>query len=100
MYEQKLSLSPQAETDAFFQKVNHTLHQFEARISQAFPQLNERERLLCCLYLLEVNDTDILDLTGYAPRSLPNIKHRLTKKMGLTSVSELPAELLKVLCSL
>lgn len=100
MYEQELLLSPQGEPEAFFKKINQQLHQFETRLSTVHPSLNERERMLCCLYLLEVHDTDIIDLSGYAPRSLPNIKHRLTKKMGLTSVSELSAELLKVLCSL
>lgn len=69
--------------------VDTRLAGYATRLRKDFPELTDKEEVLLYLYLLRLDDATICLLGEYSPNSLPKIKNRLCKKVGLESAAEL-----------
>lgn len=85
-YEQQLQFR---NPKGMLKMVDKRLNGFVSSLAEEYTALSEKERMLLCLYMLRVSDTDICEMLDYSSKSLPTIKARLAKKLGLEQTAAL-----------
>ena len=75
--------------DRFRKLMNSTFDNIILYFENNYPELTKKELMWCCLFLLEIPNTDIALILNSQPASLYKLKQRLTQKMNLTSTKEL-----------
>ncbi|MBC8320406.1 MAG: tetratricopeptide repeat protein [Bacteroidetes bacterium] len=80
-----------------FEKVFSTVHPgFYTRLIQKHPDLTPREMLFCAFIRINLQTKDIAIITNISTNSLEIARHRIRKKMNLSSDQNLTAELMMV----
>ncbi|NDV96016.1 hypothetical protein D0T84_13995 [Dysgonomonas sp. 521] len=72
----------------FIEKMNKTLNLLPEKLQYEFPDINYKEILWCCLFLLKIPTPDISLILGYTQSSLYKFKQRLGYKLGYTSMKD------------
>ena len=81
--------------DKLFTLIDEHIDGYFTNLSAEFPNLSLKSKLLVAMYLLKVQDADIILLLNYSPFSLPTIKMRLCKNLGLNHSADLQSFLLE-----
>ncbi len=80
-----------------FEKVFSSLHPgFDIRLIKKYPDLTPRELLFCSLIRLNMQTKDIAIIVNISNKSLEIARHRIRKKMKLSTKQNLAAELMMV----
>ncbi len=74
---------------AFMEKMNQLLSNLPHRLQSDYPDISYRQIVWCCLFVLDINTTDIALIMDYTPASLYKFKQRLSKKLHFENVREL-----------
>jgi len=80
-------------------EMNHTFNQIIDKLEKEYPEITQRELIWCCLHLLEIPNSDRIDILDTTTDGLYKLKQRLAKKVKLKSTKELD-DLLKQIITL
>jgi len=80
-------------------EMNHTFNQIINKLEEEYPEITQRELIWCCLHLLEIPNSDRIDILDTTSDGLYKLKQRLAKKVKLKSTKELD-EFLKQIITL
>ena len=75
--------------EAFKTLMNKTFNNLIAVLQNKNSEINRKEIIWCCLFLLDIPTNDIIILLDCQQRSLYKMKQRLTQKLHLTTTTEL-----------
>ena len=75
--------------DAFKKLMNQTFNNLIDTLETKYSDINRKEMMWCCLFLLNVPTPDLSLVLDSQPGSLYKLKQRLTQKMNLTSTKDL-----------
>ncbi len=75
--------------EAFKKLMNKTFNNLVRELETRSPEVNHKEIIWCCLFLLDIPTNDIIILLECQQRSLYTMKQRLTQKLKLTTTAEL-----------
>ena len=75
--------------DAFRKLMNKTFNNLVTVLETRSPEINHKEIIWSCLYLLNIPTNEIIVLLDCQQRSLYTMKQRLTQKLKLTTTAEL-----------
>ena len=62
---------------------------FKSKLDHSFPDLKEQEKELLCLMRLNLNTTEISKLKSTTVAAIKSSRHRIRKKLGLTSDTDI-----------
>lgn len=74
--------------------MNQTFNNIISRIESNYPDINQKEKIWCCLFLLEIPNSEMSLILESQPASLYKLKQRVAQKMNLTGTRELEQLLL------
>lgn len=75
--------------DSFKILMNQTFNNIITILETTYPDVNHKEMIWCCLFLLDIPTPDISLVLDSQPSSLYKLKQRLAQKMNLKSTKEL-----------
>ena len=75
--------------EAFKKLMNKTFNNLVSELETRSPEINHKEIIWCCLFLLDIPTNDIIILLECQQRSLYTMKQRLTQKLHLSTTAEL-----------
>ena len=75
--------------EAFKKLMNKTFNNLVSELETRSPEINHKEIIWCCLFLLDIPTNDIIILLECQQRSLYTMKQRLTQKLKLSTTAEL-----------
>jgi len=75
--------------DAFKKLMNQTFNNLIETLETKYTDINRKEMMWCCLFLLNVPTPDLSLVLDSQPGSLYKLKQRLTQKMNLASTKDL-----------
>ena len=75
--------------DEFKKLMNKTLNNIVTELQTQCPEINKKELMWCCLFLLKVQTDDLIILLDCQQRTLYMMKHRLTQKLQLSTTTQL-----------
>lgn len=73
----------------FTDKMNKVLNQLPDKLRSDYPDINYKEILWCCLFMLQLSTTEIALIMGYTQSSQYKFKQRLCKKLNFDSSKDL-----------
>jgi len=82
--------------DLFKLEMNHAFNQIIDTLETNYPTITKKEITWCCLELLDISNTDKMQLLDTSSDSLYKLKQRLAKKMNLKNTKELDSHLKKM----
>jgi tetratricopeptide (TPR) repeat protein len=74
--------------DVFKKVMNKTFNNIINNLENKCDDINHKEMIWCCLYLLDISTPDIALILDTQPGSLYKLKQRITQKMNLTNTKE------------
>ncbi|MDD4993154.1 MAG: tetratricopeptide repeat protein [Paludibacter sp.] len=74
--------------EMFKKLMDKTFNNLITNLENKYTDINRKEMIWCCLFLLDVSNTDIALILDTQPGSLYKLKQRLTQKMNLNSTKE------------
>jgi tetratricopeptide (TPR) repeat protein len=74
--------------DVFKKLMNKTFNNIITILETKYDDISQKEMIWCCLFLLDITNTDIALVLDSQPGSLYKLKQRLTQKMQLKSTKE------------
>lgn len=74
--------------DAFKKLMDKTFNNLLSNLEMKYDDINHKEMIWCCLFLLDIPTPDIALILDTQPGSLYKLKQRLTQKMNLTNTKE------------
>ena len=77
--------------------MNHTFNQIIDKLEEGYPEITQRELIWCCLHLLEIPNSDRIDILDTTSDGLYKLKQRLSRKVKLKSTKELDEFLKKII---
>ena len=87
---QKINMHNKTELwDDFYRTFTEVNGSFFEVLNDKFPKLSVKERKLCALLKLEMSTKDIASITNTSTRGVETARHRLRKKLELTSEDNL-----------
>lgn len=75
--------------EVFKKLMNKTFNDLISNLEERSKELNKKEIIWCCLFLLDIPTNDMMILLECQQRSLYTMKHRMTQKLKLSNTSEL-----------
>ena len=75
--------------EAFKKLMNKTFNNLVTELETRAPEINHKEIIWSCLFLLDIPTNDIIILLECQQRSLYTMKQRMTQKLKLTTTTEL-----------
>ena len=75
--------------ESFKKLMNKTFNNLITQLETRSSELNRKEIIWCCLFLLDIPTNDMIILLECQQRSLYTMKQRMTQKLKLTNTSEL-----------
>jgi len=75
--------------NAFKTLMDNTFNNLVAELQNKSSEVNHKEIIWCCLFLLDIPTNDIIIILDCQQRSLYKMKQRLTQKLHLTTTTEL-----------
>ena len=75
--------------EAFKKLMNKTFNNLVTELETRTPEINHKEIIWSCLFLLDIPTNDIIILLECQQRSLYTMKQRMTQKLKLTTTTEL-----------
>ncbi|MEI6554468.1 MAG: tetratricopeptide repeat protein [Paludibacter sp.] len=75
--------------DTFRKLMNKTFNNLISVLESRCPEINHKEIIWCCLFLLGVPTNDMIIILDCQQRSLYKMKQRLTQKLHLSTTTEL-----------
>jgi len=86
------------DTEFFFREMNIVLNNLVTKLQNRFIDINTKELIWCCLFLLKIPTQDMLILLDYkTDNSLKTLKNRLPKKFNLENATLLGDFLIGIL---
>jgi len=75
--------------EAFLKKMNKVLNNLPQKLKEDHPDINYKEILWCCLFILQIPTPDMCLILNYMPNSLYKFKQRLVKKLNFNNANDL-----------
>lgn len=75
--------------DSFRKLMNKTFNNLISVLESRCPEINHKEIIWCCLFLLGIPTNDMIIILDCQQRSLYKMKQRLTQKLHLSTTTEL-----------
>lgn len=82
--------------EAFKTLMNKTFNDIVGNLESRYSEINKKEILWCCLFLLDIPNNEMLNLLDCKQSSLYKLKYRITIKLQLTTAAELEHLLLEL----
>jgi tetratricopeptide (TPR) repeat protein len=79
--------------DDFNREMNHAFNNIIVRLKEEYPTITRKEKIWCCLHLLDIPHADRMLLLDATSDSLYKLKQRLAHKLDLKSTKELDSYL-------
>jgi len=74
--------------DIFKKLMDKTFNNLISKLENKYDDINHKEMIWCCLFLLDISTPDIALILDTQPGSLYKLKQRIAQKMNLTNTKE------------
>ena len=94
LYDDLLHLN---DLEFFYREMDAVLNNLVSKLNSRYPGITEKEKIWCCLHLLNLSTADMYILLDYSVNGLKTMRQRLSQKLDLAGVSELNSFLHKII---